>query len=97
MSVLTKEEKETVINYCQDDETAVIFTRVNKDYNLIKALSKEYPTDILIISEDEDTIEAKVPRSFIKLGLRKKREFTDEEKEAMKKRMLNARKHKSKD
>lgn len=88
-------ERETVINFCDADDTAIIETYQRAWMNKILKVKKKAEEngcgdDVKIIRQTDFMIEAVVPKKYVRMGFiaRKKREYTSEEREKMRERML---------
>lgn len=86
--------KETSIEYLTCDQHAAFYSSEAKWIRKIKQLQQSYPDQISIINESTDSILVHLPKSWLKIKPPQKRNFTEEQREALKQRMLNARKEK---
>lgn len=74
-------EKETIINFNNAESVASYYTLNHNKRQMLIKLAKEYPDEVKIISQTEDSIEASFPKSWIKI--RPPRKMTEEERERM--------------
>lgn len=86
--------KETCFDYLNVDDHAVFTTSERKWVNKILKLKESNPDDVVITTYPEDNngyIVAHVPKNWFKLSPPRKREMTDEQKEAMTQRLAEVR------
>ena len=86
--------KETAFDYLSCDTHATFYTSESKWMRKIKSLQQSHPNEITIINESEDGIMVHIPKSWMKITPPRKMTLTDEQREAAKQRMANARKSK---
>ena len=84
---------ETSVERIQGEEYCTVFTAERKFINQLKEFSTKYPGQVNIIKENEDgSILAHVPSSWFRfVKPPTKRNFTEEQKQAMAERMKKAR------
>lgn len=87
---------ETAINRLQGDDYCFVFTAERKFINRLKELSEEYPNEVEIQYINEDgSIGAKVPSNWFRfVKPPTKRNYTEEQRQAMSERMKKARENK---
>lgn len=78
---LTNAERETIINYNNADATANVYSLNQPMRRRILALAEEYPEDVKITRLEDDSIEAEIPKGWVKI--RPPRKLTDEQREAL--------------
>lgn len=86
--------RETSVEYISCDDHATFYSSEAKWIRKIKTLQSEYPTDITIINQDDDSIIVHIPKSWLKIKPPRKMTLTDEQRAAAAERMSNARKKK---
>ena len=86
--------KETSIEYLSCNDHATLYSSEAKWIRKIKQLQIDYPDSVQIMNEDSESIVVHIPKSWIKVTPPRKMTLTDEQREAAKERMLNARKNK---
>lgn len=84
---------ETSIERIQGTDYCTVFTAEKKFINSLNRLNKQYPDEVQILTINEDgSMVAHVPYSWFKfIKPPAKREYTDEQKQAMAERMMRAR------
>lgn len=84
---------ETSVERIQGEEYCTVFTAERKFINQLKEFSTKYPEQVDIIKENEDgSILAHVPSNWFRfIKPPTKRNFTEEQKQAMVERMKKAR------
>lgn len=85
---------ETACDYLTCDKHATFCSSETKWINKIRKLHEQYPDDVEIQLQPEDNqgmILAHIPKGWFKLTPPRKREMTDEEREAAAKRLAAAR------
>lgn len=87
---------ETSIERVQGTDYCTVFTAERKFINTLNRLKEEYPDEVEILTINEDgSMVAHVPYSWFKfIKPPAKREYTDEQKQAMAERMAKARESK---
>lgn len=87
---------ETAINRLQGDDYCFVFTAERKFINRLKELSEEYPNEVEIQYINKDgSIGAKVPSNWFRfVKPPTKRNYTEEQRQAMSERMKKARENK---
>lgn len=95
MYVMSRYEKETVINSNDGDSRATVSTAQNGMKRRIKALAEEYPDDVKITGEDEYTLFAEFPKKWVKI--RPPRFVSDEQRKKASERLKAYRESKNKD
>lgn len=93
MSNLSNYEKETIINYNNEEDTASVYTFHRALQNKLNKLVGVNP-DISIVFQDEDSVEYIVPKKWIKVSPPRQVNYTDEQKAAMAERLAAAREKK---
>ena len=86
--------RETSVEYLSCDQHATFYSCEAKWIRKIKSLQTEYPAEITIINESEDSIMAHIPKSWLKITPPRKMTLSDEQRAAAAERMSNARKKK---
>ena len=92
--VLPKEIKETNINYVDVDDVVSVTTFQRKYINKLKALAEKYPEEVRIIAENSDgTAVFSLPKKYVHIsfGERSRREMTEDQKDAARERLEQAR------
>ena len=89
----TLEEQETTFNLYpkKSGYQCEIYSCTPSDIALIKKYAKEYPNDIIIIREDDISIDAKAPREWFKMKPPTHRKMTEEQKQALRERLAAQR------
>ena len=85
---------ETACDYLSCDKHATFCSSETKWINKIRKLKEQYPNDVEIQVQPEDNqgmILAHIPKSWFKISPPRKREMSDEEREAAVKRLAEAR------
>ena len=86
--------KETCVDYLDVDDHAVFCSAERKWVNKILKLKEEYPDDVKITAHpdgNDGIIVANIPKTWLKISPPRQREYTDEQREAMSKRLAEAR------
>lgn len=87
---LSRNEQETIICFNQSDNTACISTFKNNWIKKLKTYVQEYPDDVTLDREDPyGSYTFTVPKKCISLRSPKKREISEEQKQAMSERAKN--------
>ena len=87
---LTRYEQEVVINLNAEERLASVYTAHPVWIRKINRLKEENPEDVIVIREEEDAIEVKVPKSWIRIS--PKRVMSEEQKNAARERFAALRK-----
>ena len=82
MSDLSNYEKETVINYNNEESTAQVFTYHRALQNKLNKLVGVNP-DILVLRRGDEWTEYIVPKTWIKVSPPRQVSYTDEQRAAM--------------
>lgn len=90
MSDLTNYEKETIINYNNEERTAQVFTYHRALQNKLNKLLGVNP-DISVLRKGDEWTEYIVPKSWIKVSPPRQVNYTDEQRAAMAERLAAAR------
>ena len=90
MSDLTNYEKETIINYNNEESTAQVFTYHRALQNKLNKLIGVNP-DILVLRRGDEWTEYIVPKTWIKVSPPRQVNYTDEQRAAMAERLAAAR------
>lgn len=90
MSNLTNYERETVINYNNEEDTATVYTYHRSLQSKLNKLVGVNP-DISILRQDEESTTYVVPKRWIKVSPPRQVNYTDEQKAAMAERLAAAR------
>ena len=90
MSDLSNYEKETVINYNNEESTAQVFTYHCALQNKLNKLVGVNP-DILVLRRGDAWTEYIVPKTWIKVSPPRQVNYTDEQRAAMAERLAAAR------
>lgn len=88
--------KETAFDYLSCDTNATFFTTEAKWIRKIKSLQTTYPNLIITINETPDSILVHLPKSWMKISPPRKMNLTEEQRQAARDRMLQARERKNK-
>ena len=94
MSNLSNYEKETIINYNNEESTAQVFTYHRALQNKLNKLIGVNP-DISILRHGDEWTEYIVPKKWIKVSPPRQINYTDEQRAAMAERMAAAKSKKS--
>jgi hypothetical protein len=89
---LTRQEQEVVINFSADDKFASVYSSNPVYIRKLKAFAEDFPDDFKLIREDEISVTYEVNRKLV--GVRRprpKREYSEEELQALRDRMAKAR------
>ena len=87
-----KRSVETCFNYC-DSKEAFFSSDEQKWINRIRKYAKQYPSDCIILKQPEENdgcIYCKLPSSWLKIQPKVKREYTEEELEVLRQRVIKA-------
>ena len=90
MSDLSNYEKETAINYNNEESTAQVFTYHRALQNKLNKLVGVNP-DILVLRRGDEWTEYIVPKTWIKVSPPRQVNYTDEPRAAMAERLAAAR------
>lgn len=93
------ENQENVLEFISGTRTATVTFTNQKHINRIKKLYEERKDDFIYFKENKDgSVCAKIPLKWVKInpGSKEKRIMTEEQKEAARIRLANARKKMSK-
>jgi hypothetical protein len=90
MSDLTSYEKETIINYNNEEHTAQVFTYHRALQNKLNKLIDTNP-DISVLRQGDEWTEYIVPKTWIKVSPLRQVNYTDEQRAAMAERLAAAR------
>ena len=90
MSDLTSYEKETVITYNNEEQTAQVFTYHRALQNKLNKLL-ETNSDISVFRSGDEWTEYIVPKSWIRVSPPRQVNYTDEQRAAMAERLAAAR------
>lgn len=94
MSNLSNYERETIINFNEDEQTASVYTHNRKLQNKLNKLVDANP-DISVHCQDEECTTYIVPKKWIKVSPPRQVNYTDEQKAAMAERLAAAREKKA--
>ena len=87
---------ENVLEFLTNQRTVTCTFNAPKWKNKIMRYAESHPDDVKIIAQNESSILAKIPISWLKISPKRKgREFTDEERAAAAARLRVAREKKS--
>ena len=86
--------RETSIEYIANEQHATFYSSEAKWKRKIHSLKKDYPNDIKIIHEDEESLVTHIPKSWFKITPPRKMNLSEEQRLAAAERMSNARKKK---
>lgn len=89
--------RETAVEYISQDNHATFFSSEAKWIRKIKSYQSQYPNEIQITHESDDSILAHIPKTWLKISPPRKVNLTDEQRSAAAERMSNARKAKKGD
>lgn len=90
--------KETAIGYLDVDKHATFSSSERKWINKILKYAEDHPKEVHIKCYPEDNfgeLVADIPKSWLKISPPRKREMTEEQREAAAKRLANARSKKN--
>ena len=87
MSALSPAERETVIIFNDEEATAIVETCARKWKNRMRALCSRN-SDCCLVFEDQHCQRYRIPKSWVKVHF--PRQYTDEQRQKMKERALNA-------
>ena len=90
MSDLSNYERETIINYNNEESTAQVFTYHRALQNTLNKLIGVNP-DISVLRSGDEWTEYIVPRTWIKISPPRQVNYTDEQRAAMAERLAAAR------
>lgn len=90
MSDLTNYEKETIINYNNEESTAQVFTYHRALQNKLNKLIGVNP-DISVLRRGDEWAEYIVPKAWIKVSPPRQVNYTDDQRAAMAERLAAAR------
>lgn len=93
MQNLTNYERETIINYNNEDGTATVYTYHRALQNKLNKLLGVNP-NISIVRKGEEWVEYQVPKKWIKVSPPRQTNYTDEQRAAMAERLAAARNNK---
>lgn len=86
---LTREEQETIINFCAADKTATLYTRDPAVMRKIDKLVIDYPDTYKCIGETDIDKTYEMPKSAV--SYRKTRRLSEEQREAARNRIIHLR------
>ena len=93
MSKWSNCERETIINYNYEDDTASVYTFDRRLQNKLNKLIG-IRTDVIISEQGDEWVTYIVPKNFIKVSPPRQVNYTDEQKAAMAERLAAAREKK---
>lgn len=91
MANLSNYERETVINYNNEESTAIVYTHHKALQNKLNKLVGSNP-NITVVRQDEESATYIVPKKWIKVS--PPRQMTEEQKTALAERLAAARQNK---
>ena len=96
---LSKHERETIINFNEAEPTASVYTHNKALRRKLDKLAEERPEDCRCVSESrgDQAGDYIVPKTWIKVRPPRKLVLTDEQREAMRDRLLTVQSHRHKD
>lgn len=65
---LSRYEKETVINFNDEEKIAYLSTSQDAMKRRIRRLAEEHPNEVEITSEDKYTLIAKIPKKYVRVS-----------------------------
>ena len=77
---LTKYEKETIINFNEEESTASVYTHNERLRNRLAAFA-EKSDDCCLVRKGDDYDEYRIPKSWLKINL--PRQYSDEQRQKM--------------
>ena len=90
MSNISNYERETVINYNNEESTAQVFTYHRALQNKLNKLVGENP-DISVLRQGDEWTEYIVPKKWIKVSPPRQPNYTNEQRAAMAERLATSR------
>lgn len=82
------EERETTVSYTDADTVATVMSYNAAMASRLKRLLAEHPDEVTLVWESEGGVEVRVPKKWIKVQPpRAAKEYTEEEREAIRERM----------
>ena len=90
MSNISNYERETIINYNNEDDTATVYTHHKALINKLNKLLDGH-VHISVAHKDEDSVTYIVPKKWIKVQPPRQMNYTDEQRAAMAERFAAAR------
>jgi hypothetical protein len=91
MTNLSNYERETIINFNEAEQTAIVYTCNRKLQNKLNKLIAENNQDISVRRKDDESVTYIVPKKWIKVSPPRQVNYTDEQKAAMAERLAAAR------
>ena len=91
---LSKEIKETCINYVDCDDMVSVSTYQKKYINKLKALVEDHPDEVKVVAENDDgTVCVHLPLKYVHIsfGEHKRREMSEDQKVAAAERLKKFR------
>ena len=92
---LTREEIETIINFCSADKTASIYTCSSVMMRQLDKLMEQYPNDVRLIKQDKFSKTYELPKKWV-MRIRVPRQISEEQKEKLRENLLKFRQEKQK-
>lgn len=84
---LTRAERETIILYNEEEQTAEVYTCNEAMKRKLTKLHEDGTEGIAFVRSDEYSVTYTVPKKWVKVSPPKKMNLTDEQREARKQRM----------
>ena len=88
--MLTPYEKETIIIYNNEEDSAKVYTYHAALQNKLQKFSNEYD-EISMLRSGEGWVEYTMPKTWVKISPKKKCNWTDEQRAAASERLATAR------
>ena len=93
-----QEEQETIINLSPGDKgRAIAYTCVPNMVKRLYQYASDYPGQVQILADDGYGVDASIPASWVTVKPRKKREMSEEQRQAAVARLAAARERKKND
>lgn len=93
-----QEEQETIINLSPADKgKAIVYTCVPNMVKRLYQYAGEYPGQVKVIADDGYGVDASIPAGWVTVKPRKKREMSEEQRQAAVARLAAARERKKND
>lgn len=84
-------DHENVIEWMRNSPTATVTLSQGKYITKVKKMAKEHPDQVQILHEYNDHIVAHIPTKSIKLSIIQGHEYTEEEKQKLRKQLQKVR------
>ena len=84
-------EQENAIEFLKNAKTATVTFSQGRYISKIKKLAEKYPDEVQIVHENKGAIVAHIPVSYVKINRPPKREYSEEEKSAIRERLFRSK------